>query len=70
MRKVSLTFGLSFITLGLILVAVPEFRAGEKPDAIFFLGHWFDIVWELGAPCLSLGAVLCIVSALSRRRSA
>ena len=67
MRKVSLSVGLGFIALGLFFVALPGLRGGEKTDAIFFLGHWFDIVWEFGAPCLSLGAVLCIVAVFRRR---
>ena len=63
MRKASLIVGLSFIALGLFFVALPALRGGEKA-AVFFLGHWFDIVWELAVPCFSLGFLLCVSASL------
>jgi hypothetical protein len=59
----SLTAGLSFMTLGLFFVALPALR-GEEKAAIFFLGHWFDIIWELAVPCLAIGVLLCVSASL------
>ncbi|GEM_PF-4383627 len=64
MRNVSLTSGLGFLALGLFFTAIPSLRSAEKTEAILVLGHWFDIIWELALPCLSLGVLLCVSAAL------
>ena len=63
MRKTLVIVGLSFIALGWVFCA-SAVRGGEKATAIFFLGHWFDIIWELAVPCFTLGVVLCASASL------
>lgn len=57
MRQV---FGLSLVALGAFLFLLPQLRGGEKPQAVFILGHWWDVFRELELPCLAVGAFLLL----------
>jgi len=66
MRRAPLIVSVGFIALGLFFTALAALHGGEK-TALFLLGHWFDIVWELAVPCLAFGALIGATCFLTQR---
>lgn len=63
--KIILIFGIIFIVLSLIVLMISQFMNPEKPQAIYYWGHWFDIEWEIGIPLLIISLVLFTIYAKS-----
>lgn len=56
--------GIVFAMAGLVFCTLPALQGGEKSDAFFAFGHWFDCVWELGLPLLAVGLALLLAAGL------
>ncbi len=62
--------GSIFAVVGLAFCALPTLQGGEKSNALFVFGHWFDCIWELGLPSLAVGLLLCGVAQDAERQIA
>ena len=64
MKKSMRIAGCLILLAGWAVFLWPYSGSKEKPGAIYSLGHWFDLSWEIGLSLIGVGLLTIILSAL------
>ena len=55
------TAGVIFTTAGAVLLQYADKIGGEKSGVIYWLGHNWDLAWEIGLPMTVVGVALFVI---------